>query len=75
MVQQLRAGRRVQVLQLLHWYLRLDVHDAQNKGCVLDLRDKRGELTGCFYDSFVTVNDSSWTDPMTVKRHSLLNVF
>lgn len=37
-VQQLGAGSRVQVLQLLHRDLRLHVHDAQDEGRVLDLK-------------------------------------
>lgn len=41
MVEQLRAGSRVQVLQLLHWDLRLHVHNAQDEGRVLDLEDTK----------------------------------
>lgn len=37
-VEQLGAGSRVQVLQLLHRDLRLHVHDAQDEGGVLNLR-------------------------------------
>lgn len=36
-VQQLAAGHRVEVLQLLDRYFRLYYHNAQNKGRVLDL--------------------------------------
>lgn len=42
MVQQLGAGSCVQVLQLLHWDLRLHIDDAQDKRCVLNLEDKKG---------------------------------
>ncbi len=40
MVQQLGAGSCVQVLQLLHWDLRLHIHDAQDERRVLDLENK-----------------------------------
>lgn len=38
MVQQLGAGSRVQVLQLLHWDLWLNVNDAEDEGRVLNLK-------------------------------------
>lgn len=40
-VEQLRAGSCVQVLQLLHWDLRLHIHDAQDERRVLDLEDTK----------------------------------
>lgn len=47
-VQQLGAGSRVQVLQLLHRDLRLHVHDAQDEGRVLDLKGPEKCLTLSF---------------------------
>ena len=40
MIQQLGAGRCVQVLQMFHWDLRLHVHDAQDERRVLNLEDR-----------------------------------
>lgn len=48
-VQQLGAGSRVQVLQLLHRDLRLHVHDAQDERRVLNLR--KGKLSSVENDS------------------------
>lgn len=36
-IEQLGAGSSVQVLQVFHWDLWLDVHYAQDERCVLDL--------------------------------------
>lgn len=43
MVEQLRAGSCVQVLQMFHWDLRLHVHNAQDERCVLNLDNNTGE--------------------------------
>lgn len=55
MIEQLGAGSRVQVLQLLHRNLRLNVHNAQDEGRVLNLEDQKEQRELHFYLQFIQV--------------------